>query len=105
MSTPVMAVVQETLLKEPTPEQVSLVVGTLSRNEEKWKDRHEMLKLEGYELRPRLRPGWRPSWLESGANPLDCEDGENLPVGDFADQSVRHSDKSVAAPQARGCYP
>jgi len=38
-----------------------------------------MLKEEGYELRPRLQPGWKPSWLESGVNPLDCEDGEFLP--------------------------
>jgi len=72
---------------EPTPEDISLVVGTLTEEEKKWRDRHEMLKLEGYDLRPRLRPGWKPSWLESGADPFKCEDGENLPVGCFAYQS------------------
>ena len=72
---------------EPTPEEVALVVGTLSDIEEKWRDRHEMLKAEGYELRPRLRPGWKPSWIESGVNPLDCEDGEMLPAGYFANLS------------------
>lgn len=63
-----------------TPEEVGLVLAELTPDEEKWRDRHEMLKDEGYELRPRLRPGWKPSWLESGVNPLDCEDGRTLPV-------------------------
>lgn len=65
---------------EPTPEEISLVVATLSDGEREWRDRHGMLKLEGYELRPRLRPGWTPSWFESGADPMKCEDGELLPV-------------------------
>jgi len=56
-----------------------LVAAELSTSEKKWRDRHAMLKLEGYELRPRLRPGWIPSWLDSGADPLECEDGELLP--------------------------
>ena len=90
---------------EPNSEEVALVVGTLSRSEEKWRDRRGMLKLEGYELRPRLRPGWKPSWLESGADPLDCEDGEFLPVGCFVDQSLRYCDQSVGTPQACGCHP
>ena len=89
----------------PTPEEIAVVLGTLTPDEERWRDRHEMFKAEGYEFRPRLRPGWKPSWLESGADPLDCEDGEMLPVGCFANQSVHHCDKSVAAPQACGCYP
>jgi len=71
----------------PTAEEISLVVGTLSDDEKKWRDRHGMLKHEGYELRPRLRPGWTPSWHESGADPMMCEDGEVLPVGRFADHS------------------
>ena len=72
---------------DPTPDEVALVIGTLTEIEEKWKDRHGMLKAEGYELRPRLQPGWKPSWIESGADPLECEDGEILPVGHFANLS------------------
>ena len=84
-----MDIVDATLRGEhqPTPEEVALVTGTLSEIEEKWRDRHGMLKAEGYELRPRLRPGWKPSWIESGADPLECEDGELLPVGQFANLS------------------
>ena len=70
---------------EPTSEEVGLVLAALTPDEEKWKDRYEMLKEEGYELRPRLRPGWKPSWLESGADPLECEDGEVLPVSRSVD--------------------
>ena len=66
---------------EPTLEEDALIAATLTSGEEKWRDRHGMLKAEGYELRPRLRPGWKPSWLESGADPFVCEDGELLPVG------------------------
>ena len=65
----------------PTPEEIGLILAELSPHEEKWRDRYEMLKTEGYELRPRLRPGWKPSWHESRADPLNCEDGELLPVG------------------------
>ena len=65
---------------EATPEEIALVLTTLTPGEEKWRDRHGMLKEEGYELRPRLRPGWKASWLESGADPFTCEDGEVLPV-------------------------
>lgn len=86
---------------EATPEEVALVLSTLAPEERKWRDRHGMLKDEGYELRPRLRPGWKASWLESGANPLDCEDGEILPVGFPQYASIRRSDKSVASPHAR----
>ena len=64
----------------PTPEEMSLVLSTLTSSEEKWRNRCEMLKEEGYGLRPRLWPGWQPSWLESGADPLECEDGQVLPV-------------------------
>ena len=83
-----MDVVRATLLDnhDPTPEEVALVVGTLSPEEEKWRDRHGMFKLEGYDFRPRLRPDWKPSWLESGDDPLECEDGEFLPVGWFVDR-------------------
>lgn len=70
---------------EPTPEEVSLVLARLTPEERKWRDRHRMLKDEGYELRPRLQPGWEASWLESGADPLDCEDGVVLPVSRSAD--------------------
>jgi len=84
-----MEIIEATLREdyEPNAEEIALVIATLSNDEEKWRDRHGMLKLEGYELRPRLRPGWKPSWLESGADPLECEDGETLPVSYFADQS------------------
>ena len=68
----------------PTPEEMSLVLSTLTSSEEKWRNRCEMLKEEGYGLRPRLRPGWKPSWLESGADPLECEDGQVLPVSNSA---------------------
>ena len=83
MSASVREIVSATITNDyvPTPEEVALVVATLSPDEERWRDRHSMLKLEGYELRPRLRPGWKPSWIESGADPLECEDGELLPVG------------------------
>ena len=76
---------------EATPEELALVLSTLSPDEEKWRDRYGMLKDEGYELRPRLRPGWKASWFKSGANPYHCEDGEILPVGFSAD----HTDPSV----------
>ena len=69
----------------PIPEEMRLVLSTLTPSEEKWRDRYEMLKEEGYELRPRLRPGWKPSWLESGADPLKCEDGEVSPVSRSVD--------------------
>jgi hypothetical protein len=72
---------------EATPEEISLVLSVLTPNEKKWRDRHGMLKDEGYELRPRLQPGWKASWLESGADPLKCEDGELLPVGSLQAQN------------------
>ena len=72
---------------EATPEEMALVLSTLSPEEEKWRDRHEMLRDEGYELRPRLRPGWKPSWLKSGADPYQCEDVEILPVGFSTDHT------------------
>ena len=83
---------------EPTPEDVALVLATLAPEEKKWRDRHGMLKIEGYELRPRLRPGWKASWLESGADPLECEDGEILPVGFPQTTSNHRVDKLVASP-------
>ena len=61
-------------------QEISELLSKLRNNEMKWRDRHEMLDKEGYILRPRLRPGWTPSWLQSGENPLDCEDGNPLPV-------------------------
>ena len=76
---------------QTTPEEDALIAATLTTGEEKWRDRHAMLKAEGYELRPRLRPGWKPSWLDSGADPLDCEDGELLPVG----RCANHVDLSL----------
>ena len=62
-------------------QELSDPLSKLESNEEKWRGRYEMLEKEGYILRPRLRPGWTPSWLQSGTNPLDCEDGQLLPVG------------------------
>ena len=87
MSRSVMDIVDAALRNEyvATPEENALIFATLSPDEEKWRDRHVMLKEEGYELRPRLRPDWKPSWFESGANPLECEDSEVLPVGFFVD--------------------
>ena len=61
-------------------QELSDRLAKLRNNEKKWGDRYEMLEKEGYTLRPRLRPGWTPSWLQSGKSPLDCEDGEPLPV-------------------------
>ena len=86
MSRPVMDIVDAALRSgyEPTLEEDALIFATLSSDEKKWRDRHAMLKQEGYELRPRLRPDWKPSWLESGADPLKCEDSMVLPVGPFA---------------------
>ena len=70
--------------EEDSPEailqEISELLSTLRNNEMKWRDRHDMLDKEGYVLRPRLRPGWTPSWLQSGKSPLECEDGEPLPV-------------------------
>ena len=57
-------------------QELSDLLSKLKINERKWRDHHETLEKEGYVLRPRLRPGWTPSWLQSGKNPLDCEDGE-----------------------------
>jgi len=70
----------------PTVDEISIVLSRLSNAERKWEKRAEMLEKEGYILRPRLRPGWTPSWLESGEHPLECEDGERLPV----DTSLNH---------------
>jgi hypothetical protein len=102
-----MEIVEATLFNdyEPTPEEISLVVATLTHDEERWRDRHGMFKREGYELRPRLRPGWEPSWTKSGADPMQCEDGEILPVGCFAASSSCHRDRSSGTPQACGRYP
>lgn len=72
----------------PTVEEISVVMSRLSNTETKWKNRAEMLENEGYTLRPRLRPGWTPSWLASGKHPLECEDGQRLPVGDFPSHIV-----------------
>ena len=72
----------------PTTEEISIVLSRLTNAEIKWRDRAEMLEKEGYVLRPRLRPGWTPSWLESGRNPLGCEDGELLPVGNSPNNIV-----------------
>ncbi len=36
--------------------------GLLSERELYWRERHDWLKGQGYELRPRFSPGWTPSW-------------------------------------------
>ena len=63
-----------------TVEQISTVVSRLMHLEMKWRDRAEFLEKEGYILRSRLRPGWTPSWLDSEDHPMNCEDGQQLPV-------------------------
>ena len=72
----------------PTIEQMSVVLSQLTSTEVKWRDRAEMLEKEGYVLRPRLQPGWTPSWLESGRNPMTCEDAESLPVANSPNRAV-----------------
>ena len=84
---------------EPISEEAALVVGTLTRTEQKWRD--VVFRLAAYEL----WPGLKPSWLEPGAYPLDCKDGEPLPVRWLIYRDIRCSDKSVVTPQARGCNP
>ena len=99
-----MEIVERTLRhsQEATPEEIAQVCAALSPEEEKWRDRHPMLKDEGYELRPRLRPGWKPSWIESGESPLKCEDGVILPVGCSQPLPTLRSDKPAATPPACG---
>ena len=93
--TPIMSAANQTTATNPAQEdddpdailqEISELLSTLRNNEMKWRDRHEMLDKEGYVLRPRLQPGWTPSWLQSGKSPLECEDGEPLPV----DSSPNH---------------
>ena len=90
--------------REAILQEISELLSTLRNNEMKWRDRHEMLDKEGYVLRPRLRPGWTPSWLQSGKNPLECEDGEPLPVGVSPDRRSRRVDNSIGAVQPCGRY-
>ena len=86
-------------------QEISDLLSTLRNNEKKWRDRHEMLEKEGYILRPRLRPGWTPSWLQSGESPLDCEDGELLPVEVSSDHCNHRADNSTGAVQTCGRNP
>ncbi|KAF9782666.1 hypothetical protein BJ322DRAFT_1142979 [Thelephora terrestris] len=83
-------------------QEISDLLSRLRNNEMKWRDRHGMLKREGYILRPRLRPGWKPSWLRSGKNPLDCEDGEPLPLrSKCVDATHRESGRMVCIKEVK----
>ena len=86
-------------------QEISGLLSKLRNSEKKWRDRYEMLEQEGYILRPRLRPGWTPSWLQSGESPLDCEDGEPLPVGVPPNHCNHRADDSTVAIQTCGRYP
>ena len=90
----------EALLRE-----ISIRLSQLRNNEQKWRDRYEMLEKEGYILRPRLRPGWTPSWLQSGKSSLDCEDGEALPVEVSPNHRSNRADNSIDTVQTCGCCP
>ena len=61
-------------------EEIDALFAELSRDEEIWSSREELLNSHGYKLRPRLRRGWTPSWTTTGKSPLDSEDGESLIV-------------------------
>ena len=91
--------------REAIIQEISDLLSVLRNNEKRWRDRHEMLDKEGYVLRPRLRPGWTPSWLESGKNPLECEDGEPLPVDVLPNHYNRRIDNVIGAVQSCGRYP
>ena len=90
----------ETILQE-----LSGLLSKLRNNEKKWRDRYDMLEKEGYTLRPRLRPGWTPSWLQLGKSPLECEDGEPLPVEVLPSHRSNCTDDSIGALQTCGRYP
>jgi len=86
-------------------QEISELLSVLRNNEKKWRDRHEMLEKEGYVLRPRLQPGWTPSWLQSGKNPLECEDGEPLPVEVPPNHHNHRVDVFIGAVQTCGRHP
>ncbi|KAJ3004551.1 hypothetical protein NUW54_g4764 [Trametes sanguinea] len=57
------------------------VFAVLSEEEQKWRDRYELLETHGYRLRARLRPGWVPSWKGKPRDALlDSEDWWVPPV-------------------------
>jgi len=91
--------------REAILQEISDRLSSLRNNEKKWRDRHEMLDKEGYTLRPRLRPGWTPSWLQSGKSPLECEDGEPLPVSISPNHRGRLIDNLTGKVQSCGRYP
>lgn len=63
--------------ENPIPGSGSAV---LSSSELWWIERYEMLKDQGYTLRPRFRPGWVPTWKVRNIRPLRCEDSIRNPV-------------------------
>lgn len=63
--------------ENPIPGSGSAV---LSSSELWWIERYEMLKDQGYTLRPRFRPGWVPTWKVRSIRPLRCEDSIRNPV-------------------------
>lgn len=69
--------------ENPIPGSGSAV---LSSSELWWIERYEMLKDQGYTLRPRFRPGWVPTWKVRNIRPLRCEDSIRNPV--FVAQSL-----------------
>ncbi|CAE6485225.1 unnamed protein product [Rhizoctonia solani] len=54
---------------------------TRSEAEEKWVSFQPYLFSKGYGLRARYQPNWTPSWLNTGLNPLHCEDSvDSIPI-------------------------
>ncbi|KIK80109.1 hypothetical protein PAXRUDRAFT_159552 [Paxillus rubicundulus Ve08.2h10] len=65
--------------------------GRLVTGEKWWADRYELLKEQGYLLRPRFSPGWVPSWENTNKHWLECEDGQAYPFPHIND-ATRLSD-------------
>lgn len=61
-------------------EALSQFCATLTRSEQRWKDKGPLLESRGYRLRPRYRVGWTPSWIGKNVNLNRCEDSHQPPV-------------------------
>jgi len=70
--------------------------GQLTEWETLWRDRHDWLLEQGYQLRPRYSPNWKPSWEGTKESYVYCEDGL-LPSHPAILDAVRKKDGAVVS--------